>query len=279
MESSTVTTATTCCGSSSDGDSSWSDGDFFSELWDAENDDVEESGKKLFSSFFVGKDLVASFVGDKDDLTCQDEQHSPVSVLRVAENEFSIFDQSLANIERRKQKKFRQTSDKFESHAKFDLVTLDECLSLDENSYYGKEYKDNDKEEKDQKTEEQDWIEERAKQLLHIVKATSSSVQNCDDNLDIVLLEFFKEELSGNRNQKRNNEGLELEIMKIAEDWINESFEKAYDIVHGNKDAYIKEMDRRGGWSMFDEEQDELVMEIEAAILQSLIDDILDMDG
>ena len=64
-ESSTVTTATTCCGSSSDGDSSWSDGDYFSELWDAQDDDVEESGQKLFSSFFVGKDSVASFVGDK----------------------------------------------------------------------------------------------------------------------------------------------------------------------------------------------------------------------
>jgi len=178
-----------------------------------------------------------------------------------------------------RKQKFRQTSDKFDSHAKFDLVTLDECLSLDENLFYGEEYKDDDKEEEDQKTEEQDWIEERAKKLLHIVKATSSSVQNCGDNLDIVLLEFFKEELIGNRNQKRNNEGFELEIMKIAEDWINESFEKAYDIVHVNKDAYIKEMDKRGGWSRFDEEQDEMVMEIEAAILHSLIDDILDMNG
>ena len=33
-------------------------------------------------------------------LTCQeDEQHSPVSVLQVGEDEFSPFDQSLANIE------------------------------------------------------------------------------------------------------------------------------------------------------------------------------------
>jgi hypothetical protein len=173
-----------------------------------------------------------------------------------------------------RKQKFRQTTDKSESHAKFDLVTLDECLSLDENLYYGEEHKDDDKEEEDQKTEEEVWIEESAKQLLHIVKATSSSVQNCDDNFDTVLLEFFKEELSGNRNQKRNDEGFELEIMKIAEDWINESFEKTYDIVHVNKDAYIKEMDRRDGWSRFDEELDEMVMEIEAAILHSLIDDI-----
>ncbi|MCI48899.1 DUF4283 domain protein [Trifolium medium] len=63
--------------------------------------------------------------------------------------------------------------------------------------------------------------------------------------------------------------------MKIAEDWINESFENAYDIVHVNKDAYIKEMDRRGGWNRFEEEQEELVFEIEAVILRSLVDEIL----
>ncbi|KAK2353876.1 hypothetical protein QL285_091458 [Trifolium repens] len=275
-ESSTVTTAATTC-SSSDGGSSWSDGDFFSDLWEAQNDGVGESKKSSFSSFFVGKDSVApSFVGTKEDLTCQDEQHSPVSVLHVAENEFSIFDQSFANIERRKQK-FKQTADKFESHVKFDFASLDGCLSLDENSYYDEEYKDDNKEEVDQKVEELDWVEEKANQLLHCVKATCSSVEKCDDNFGIVLLDFFKEELSGNRNQKRNSE--EFEIMKIAEDWINESFENAYDIVHVNKDAYIKEMDRRDGWNRLEEEQEEMVFEIEAAILRSLVDEIFNIDG
>ncbi|CAJ2657671.1 unnamed protein product [Trifolium pratense] len=269
-ESSTVTTATTTC-SSSDGGSSWSDGDFFSDLWEAQNDGVEESKKNSFSSLFVGNDSVApSFVGTKENLTCQDEQTSPVSVLQVAENDFSIFDQSLANIERRKQK-FKQTAEKFESHVKFDFASFDGCLSLDANSYY----KDDNKEEEDQKVEEQDWVEEKANQLLYCVKATCSSVEKCDDNFGIVLLDFFREELSGNRNQKRDSEEFELEIMKIAEDWINESFENAYDIVHVNKDAYIKEMDKRGGWNRFEEEQEELVFEIEAAIFRSLVDEIL----
>jgi hypothetical protein len=67
--------------------------------------------------------------------------------------------------------------------------------------------------------------------------------------------------------------------MKIAEDWINESFENAYDIVHVNKDAYIKEMDRRDGWNRLEEEQEEMVFEIEAAILRSLVDEIFNIDG
>lgn len=115
--------------------------------------------------------------------------------------------------------------------------------------------------------------------MLHCVKATSSSLQNCDNNLGIVLLEFFKEELNGNRNQKRGDEGFELEILTIAEDWINESFENNYDIVHVNKGAYIKEMDRRNRWCRFEEEQEELVLEIGEAILHSLVDDIFETDG
>ncbi|KAI5421539.1 uncharacterized protein LOC127075862 [Lathyrus oleraceus] len=276
-ESPTVTTGTTCS-SSCDG-SSWSDGDFFNALWEAQNDGVEESHRNSFSSAFVSKDSLAPFVGAKENLICQDEQHSPVSVLHVAEHEYSLFDQSLANIERRKQK-CRQTADKFESLVKFDLAiaNLDKCLSLDEKSYYDEEYKD-DKEEEEKKNEEQDWVEEKANQLLHCVKATSSSLQNCDDNLGIVLLEFFKEELNGNRNQKRGDEGFELEILTMAEDWINESFENNYDIVHVNKGAYIKEMDRRNRWCRFEEEQEELVLEIGEAILHSLVDDIFETDG
>jgi hypothetical protein len=150
---------------------------------------------------------------------------------------------------------------------------------LDENSYYDEEYKDDNKEEVDQKVERLDWVEEKANQLLHCVKAKCSSVEKCDDNFGIVLLDFFREELRGNRNQKRNSEEFELEIMKIAEDWINESFENAYDIVHVNKDAYIKEMDRRGQWNRFEEEQEEMVFEIEAAILRSLVDEIFNIDG
>lgn len=146
---------------------------------------------------------------------------------------------------------------------------------MDENSYCDEEYEEEEEEEEDQEVEEQDWVEEKAKELLHCVKATSSSVQSCDDYLGTVLLDFFREELTAKyRNQNGNDEGFEWEVLRIAEDWINGSFD--YDIVHVNKDDYIKDMDRRGGWiSRFEEEKEELALEIEAAILHSLVSELL----
>ncbi|TKY63831.1 hypothetical protein E2542_SST13715 [Spatholobus suberectus] len=263
---SNATGAATCSSSS---DSSWSESDFFTNnAWEeAQNDNVEAGKRISFSPLVVGKDSVAREV-----LTCQEEQHSPVSVLQVGEDEFSLFDQSLATIKRRKQK-FIQTAQKLESLAKFDLANLDQCLSLDDNSGYDEEYEDDDDDDND--IEEQDLIEEKAKQLLHCVRARGSA-QGCKDYLDTLLLDFFREELSGSRNQYKNDEEFELETLRIAEDWINGSF--AFDTGHVNKDAYIKDMDRRDQWSRFEEEQEELAFEIETAILHSLVADVLDLD-
>ncbi|KAK7292578.1 hypothetical protein RJT34_15429 [Clitoria ternatea] len=265
VASATTTTATTTATCSSSG-SSWSESDFFTSSWEARHDNVE-AGKKSFpfSPLVVGEDSVPT----------EDEQHSPVSVLQVGEDEFSLFDQSLANIERRKQK-FMQTVQEFESLVNLDLANLDKCLSLDYNSGYGEDYEEEEDDDGNNEVEEHDWIEEKAKQLLHCVKA-SGSVQSCKDNLDKLLLDFFRKELIGSGNQNKNDEEFEREIMRVAEDWINGSF--AYDIGHVNKDSYIKDMDKRGQWSRFEEEQEELAFEIETAILHSLVFDLLDLDG
>ncbi|KAG5070867.1 hypothetical protein AAZX31_03G016400 [Glycine max] len=263
-------TNTTTCSSCSSG-SSWIKSDFLT-LEEAQNDNVEAAGKR-FS--FISHLLVGSKNSwAKETLTCQEEQHSPVSVLQVGEDEFSPFDQSLANIQRRKQK-FIQTVQKLESLAKFDLANLDQCLSLDDNSGYDEEYEEDDA-DNEVDIEEQDWIEEKAKQLLNCVKARGSA-DGCRDYLDTLLLDFFREELSGGRNQYKNEEEFELETLRITEDWINGSF--AFDAGHVDKHAYIKDMERRDQWSRFEEEQEELAFEIETAILHSLVADLLDMDG
>lgn len=158
-----------------------------------------------------------------------------------------------------------------ESLAKFDLANFDQCLSLDDNSGYDEGYEDEDSD-----IEGQDWIEEKAKQLLHFVKSRGSA-HGCRDYLDTILLDFFREELSGSRNQNKNDEEFELESLRIAEDWINGSF--AFDAGNANKHAFIKDMDRREQWSRFKEEQEELAFEIETAILHSLVADLVDLDG
>uniref|UniRef100_K7L0C8 DUF4378 domain-containing protein n=1 Tax=Glycine max TaxID=3847 RepID=K7L0C8_SOYBN len=154
-------------------------------------------------------------------------------------------------------------------------VTNDQCLSLDDNSGYDEEYEEED-DDNNNDIEEQDWIEEKAKQLLHCVKVRGSA-HGCIDYLDTLLLDFFREELSGSRNQYKNEEGFELETLRITEDWINGSF--AFDAGHAHKHAYIKDMERRDQWSRFEEDQEELAFEIETAILHSLIADLQDLDA
>ncbi|CAJ1949968.1 unnamed protein product [Sphenostylis stenocarpa] len=264
------TTTTTTTWSVSSG-SSWSDSDFLTSSWeDPQNDSVEAGKRFSFSPLVVGKDP-----GATEALTSQEEQNSPVSVLQVGEDEFSPFDQSLANIQRRKQK-FIQTVQKLESLAKLDLANLDQCLSLNDNSVYDEEYEDDDDDRTNKDIGEQDWSEEKAQQLLHCVKARCSA-HGCKDYLDTLLLDFFSEELSGSRNQYKNEEDFELETLRIAEDWINGSC--AFDSGHADKESYIKDMERRDQWSRFKEEQEKLAFEIEKAIFHTLIADLLDQDG
>ncbi|CAL0318321.1 unnamed protein product [Lupinus luteus] len=261
-----TTTTTTTCSSSSSG-SSWCDSDFTSEYlssWEAQNDSVEVGKSFLFSPVIVGEEVVkpevgiaeyTAEVGAKEDLTCQEyEQRSPVSVLQVGQDQFSLFDQNLANIQRRKQK-LMQKVQRFES-----LTNLD-----NENSSY------------DEEVEGQNLVKERAKKLLHYLKATYS-MQICKEYyLDTLLLDFFMEELSARRNKIGNDEEFECEILRKAEEWLNGSF--AYDIEHANKDTYIKDMDKKGRWSRFEEGKEELAFEIETAILHTLIADLLNVDG
>ncbi|XP_019460889.1 PREDICTED: uncharacterized protein LOC109360437 isoform X2 [Lupinus angustifolius] len=253
MGSTTTTTTTTCSCSSG---SSWCGSDFTSgylSSWEAQNDNVVV-GKELVEPA-IGMTECTAEVGAKEDLTCLEyEQHSPVSVLQVGEDEFSSFDQNLANIQRRKQK-FKQKVQRFEFLAKLD----------DENSSY------------DEKVEEQNLVKEKARKLLHYLKVTYSMQSFEDYFLDTLLLDFFMEELSARRNEIGNDEEFECEILRKAEEWLNGSF--AYDIEHVNKDTYIKDMDKKINWSIFEEGKEELALEIERAILHSLVADLLNING
>jgi len=168
-----------------------------------------------------------------------------------------------------RKQKFIETVQKLESLAKLDLADLDQCLSLDENSLYDEEYEDDDDD-----IGEEDWSEEKAQQLLHCVKARCSA-DGCKDHLDTLLLDFFSEELSGSRKQYKNEE--ELKTLRVAEDWINGSF--AFDEGLADKQAYIKDMEKRDQWSRFQEEQEKLAFEIEKAIFHSLVADLVDSEG
>ncbi|XP_061339915.1 uncharacterized protein LOC133286511 [Gastrolobium bilobum] len=235
---------------------SWSESDCTLSSWDAPNDDVEDTEFSLFSfsphgsEDSVGAATGKAKMGNKEVLICQkEEQQSPISVLQVGEDEFSSFDQTLLSIKRRNQN-FIQHIQKFES--------------LDNND--------------DDNEDEEDCVEKWARELLHCVKAIDS-VQNSKANYDKLLLDIFKDELNARRSdQTRNADEFGLEMLRIAKDWIDGSF--AYDSEHDNKEACIKEMDWRVRWGRFEFEEvhEELALDIETAILHSLVFELLGLD-
>ncbi|MED6214055.1 hypothetical protein PIB30_099265 [Stylosanthes scabra] len=277
MGSTTTTTTTTC--SSSNG-SSWNESDFTSiasgylSSWEEQNGTVLESEKFPLSplNIVVGKDLGQQTTNIMETKTKEissfeeDEQNSPISVLQIGKDEFPHYNQSLADIERRKQK-LMDTFQIIESLAKFDLPNLDQYIILDENFSFNNEDCDND----DYEVEEQDYVSERAMKLLNCVKATCA-LQRYD--FDILLLDFFKEELTKNIIDDEECEN-ESQILRVAKEWAKGSF--GYDIGDVNNYACIKDMDKRGEWSKFEKEKEELGLEIEKEIFHSLVDELLDL--
>ena len=151
-----------------------------------------------------------------------------------------------------------------------DLTNLEKCQSEDENTNFEENYDDsNDEYERD---EEQERIEEMARRMLHCAKA--AHFEQCfKANVDKLLFNFFKDELNARRNQTRNIDGFEWEILGIADNWLEGSFE--YDM-GPQKDACIEDMNKRARWSEFEDEQEELGLEIEAAILDILVCEFVD---
>lgn len=242
--------------SSSEG-SSWSDSDFSSYDGNfvecSRNDVVEE---KRFSPL-VGADSVhattGNSVGTKRDLSLrrqEEEQRSPVSVLQIEQHELCPFDQSLVNVQRETQK-CTQIIQRIN-----DLTTFDEG-----NDDIG-EY------------EEPDRTEKMAWKLLHFAKS-SGSFQGSEANyLNKLLLDFFKYEAKKRRIDQEDNE-FECEIMRRAQDWLNGSF--GDDLENSDKNACIRDMDKRERWNNFEEQKVELASGIESAILDNLIVEIFDV--
>ncbi|GMH00557.1 hypothetical protein Nepgr_002396 [Nepenthes gracilis] len=195
-------------------------------------------------------------VGLKGKVASEDkEQHSPVSVLdspfREDEEPFLSFDESLANVERTKER-LLQSIQWFESLAGVEPINLDECFSTQE---------DNNPVEEEQEEEQQNGAEARAWQLMQHVKTTGSK-ELYEANLDHLLFDFFMQELMANRNRRKDNKLLDS----------MENVAKAYLSVHGMtfvceeqgvKEAFIEDMEKEARWSKFEEEQKELAMEME----------------
>ncbi|XVF33416.1 hypothetical protein REPUB_Repub17cG0166900 [Reevesia pubescens] len=270
----TTTTGSTCTPYSSNG-SSWCESDFTSEYGENE----VEVGKKFLPCVGNFKDSIETTteeaantaVGPKGRKYTSEEkeQHSPLSVLDFEyeeddEDSFSdsTFYRSLATMERTKQK-LMQKIQRFESLAKLEPINLEKWMSLEE---------DDDVNHEEDETNE---VEENARQLLNHVKETSSlkSYKNISSNN--LLLDLFREELGTKWNQTRNEE-LECDMVRLAKAWINgEQNGTAKWGVGENREACLRDMEREGKWSKFEEEQAELAWEVESWVINILVDELL----
>lgn len=164
------------------------------------------------------------------------------------------------------------------------LAKLDEnWMLMDENTSSGEDdddegkemiisYNGEDHEEEEDETNEE--IEEKAWQLMNHVKE-KSSMGSCKSNVDQVLLDFFRQELTTKRYQNRNEE-FDFELFNRANAWINgeHSLWIRWGVEH-EREAYVRDMDGERKWSEFDEEQEELVLEIEDMVFRFLVDELV----
>lgn len=118
--------------------------------------------------------------------------------------------------------------------------------------------------------EESDGVEEKAMQLLNEVKISISSSAEClEIDEEFLLLDFFMQQLSDN---KKSDE----ELLKVAKDWIRGEDDGSleWEMV-GKKEFSIRDMERGVKWNKFDEEEQELGLEIEKHLLNQLVDELL----
>lgn len=154
----------------------------------------------------------------------------------------------------------------FESLAKLEPFVSDKWTSMEESDVF-------EEEGEDEVEREQFGVEERARGLLYHVKETSSAVSYKAD-VDQLLLDFFKYELS-ERNNQTDDDDFNYEMVSMAKAWMNGEHEALEWGLEHKREAYIRHMHKVEKWSKFKDEQEELALEIEDEILNYLVDELL----
>ncbi|XP_059651482.1 uncharacterized protein LOC132299058 [Cornus florida] len=128
----------------------------------------------------------------------------------------------------------------------------------------------------DEDEEQEIGAEEKAMQLLNQVLETRSSVDS-KANVDTLLFDFFSHELTTTGRNQQQNES-DCEMVRVAKAWIsgqqNDGKSLAWK-VESNREAYSRDMQRIVRWNKFEEEQEELVLDVEIGVLSYLVDELL----
>lgn len=148
----------------------------------------------------------------------------------------------------------------FESLAKLEPFNQEECMSMDENAKFDEE--------------EPDEFEKKVSDLF--VK-TASTVDIGSAGVELLLLDFFRDELTTKRCQtKMDDDEFDSEVVSKAKAWVRGEQNGLHEWgIEHKREAYISDMYRRERWSNFEEEQEELAFEFETGILGDLLDEVL----
>lgn len=122
-------------------------------------------------------------------------------------------------------------------------------------------------EEELKEDEEIKEIEEKAKQLLI----------NCEANYmddEQLLFDFLWNELITSKNHQNN---VDEKLMREAKSWINGDYNEEFEWeIEDKRDAYIKDMERVANWNMFEEEKQELILDLEFEVFNDLVHEVLE---
>lgn len=112
--------------------------------------------------------------------------------------------------------------------------------------------------------------------LLNEVRTSIPSNDNINDNVDSVLLDFFRIELREMRFRTKFHEsGSDHHLSKTAMSWLEGDYDSSsYEWgVEKKRVGYMRDMDRER-WGESKEERDEVAEEIEGEVLSLLVHEL-----
>ncbi|GER31285.1 polyamine oxidase 1 [Striga asiatica] len=198
----------------------------------------------------------ALLMNNKGDWSMEDcEQQSPVSVLdgspfqKVPESSMSPFHQALASFGRTK------------------CVLTERIQEFENNTKPKPTHKDGFG------AEGTNVVDVKARRLLNNIKEDGLIVsQHTSENM---ILDFFVHELS--ISGKIHDPEFHDELMEMAKSWITGEYDDESYLweVEDKRKAYVKDMENGVYWNKFEQEQEDVSMEIAAEVFDELIDDVL----
>ncbi|CAK9311002.1 unnamed protein product [Citrullus colocynthis] len=190
------------------------------------------------------------------------EQSSPISVLDFPfEDEDQDVSPSFNCIVEGKKQKHREKTKRLEKAIELEPVDLKKRFT--DRSVIGQDFS--------LITKKEHQMEEKAFELLKLLKSTTKSTEN-------LLLDFFHQKFEEHEATPTNSDFDHTQLLKFTQDWING--EAGEMMVMGwespeERNFYIQDMEVAGKWGSFAGEKEELAAEFEAEVWISLFNDLL----